>query len=287
MATFGENLRREREMRGVSLEEIADATKIGVRTLRALEADEFEKLPGGIFTRSFVRTYAKYLGLDEESIMAEFQLVAPPSAQTDLRRMSQQRPPRPKEGFRGRIAGLVIAVAMLAGGYGLYRYTHRVHKLPLPTAQPAPPVTSATGSGGASSQTGGASQVPAVEAATTNSGPGTEGAATQTSASSAPQESSTQPPAPAPTAESPLVLQVAATEKSWVAVESDGKPVTQRVMEPNEIQTFRAKFSFDVITGNAEGIILTLNGKTLDPLGHQGEVRKVHLTLHDVQNTGP
>ena len=51
MATFGENLRREREMRGVTLEEISDATKIAVRTLAALEADDFSKLPGGIFTR--------------------------------------------------------------------------------------------------------------------------------------------------------------------------------------------------------------------------------------------
>lgn len=273
MSTFGENLRREREMRGVSLEEIADATKIGVRTLRALEADEFEKLPGGIFTRSFVRTYAKYLGLDEESVMAEFQLVAPASAQTDLQRMSQQRPARPRRGSRGRVAGLLIALAMLAGGYGLYRYAHRAPKM---TPAPGPSASSLAAEAPTAQQ-------PANDA----QAPGTVAAATQSTAAPPSQVRPNLPDAPAPTAENPLVLQVAATERSWVAIESDGKPVTQRIMEPNEIQTFRAKFSFDVITGNAEGIILTLNGRTLDPLGHQGEVRKVHLTIRDVQNSGP
>jgi len=72
-----------------------------------------------------------------------------------------------------------------------------------------------------------------------------------------------------------------------VAVESDGKPVSQRIMEPNEIQTFRATTSFDVITGNAQGIVLTLNGKTLAPLGQSGEIKKVHLTLDNVQNITP
>src|SRR5439155_841481 len=63
MASFGENLRRERELRGVDLREIANATKISVRFLQALEQDRVDVLPGGIFPRSFVRQYAKYLGL--------------------------------------------------------------------------------------------------------------------------------------------------------------------------------------------------------------------------------
>ena len=61
MPAFGENLRREREMRGVSLEEISSATKISLRFLDAIEREDFSKLPGGIFSRSFIRTYARYL----------------------------------------------------------------------------------------------------------------------------------------------------------------------------------------------------------------------------------
>jgi cytoskeleton protein RodZ len=72
MASFGENLRRERELRGVSLREIADQTKIGIRLLQALEQDRIDVLPGGIFRKSFVRQYAKHLGLDAERLVAEF-----------------------------------------------------------------------------------------------------------------------------------------------------------------------------------------------------------------------
>ena len=72
MSAFGENLRREREMRGVSLAEISQATKIGARMLDAVETERFERLPGGVFNAAFVRQYARYLGLDEDRVVAEF-----------------------------------------------------------------------------------------------------------------------------------------------------------------------------------------------------------------------
>jgi cytoskeletal protein RodZ len=72
MASFGENLRRQRELRGIELREIAEATKISVRFLQALEADRIDVLPGGIFRRSFVREYARYVGLDPERMVSEF-----------------------------------------------------------------------------------------------------------------------------------------------------------------------------------------------------------------------
>ncbi len=72
MTSFGETLRRERELRGVSLREIADSTKISVRFLQALEQDRLEILPGGVFRRSFVKQYARHIGLDAERLVAEF-----------------------------------------------------------------------------------------------------------------------------------------------------------------------------------------------------------------------
>ena len=72
MSGFGDRLRREREMRGVSLEEIAESTKIGTRSLRALEQEDFEKLPGGIFNKGFVRAYARHIGLDEEQAITDY-----------------------------------------------------------------------------------------------------------------------------------------------------------------------------------------------------------------------
>ncbi len=66
MGQFGEQLRREREARGVSLEIITHATKISSHHLHALEADRFDLLPGGVFNKSIVRGYARVVGLDEE-----------------------------------------------------------------------------------------------------------------------------------------------------------------------------------------------------------------------------
>src|SRR5262245_35121546 len=72
MASFGEQLRRERELRGIGLREIADATTISVRFLQALEQDRLDVLPGGLFPRAFVKQYAKYLGLDADRLVEEF-----------------------------------------------------------------------------------------------------------------------------------------------------------------------------------------------------------------------
>src|SRR4051812_3531982 len=72
MASFGENLRRERELRGVELREMAEATKISIRFLQALEQDRVDILPGGIFPKAFVRQYARHLGLDPDRTVAEF-----------------------------------------------------------------------------------------------------------------------------------------------------------------------------------------------------------------------
>src|SRR6266853_2547202 len=94
---FGEHLRREREMRGVSLEEIAAATRISTRLLEALEQEAWGRLPGGVFNRGFVRTVARFLGLEEESLLAEYSLAkgehrTPPHAAPEL--LTQPSPAR-------------------------------------------------------------------------------------------------------------------------------------------------------------------------------------------------
>jgi cytoskeleton protein RodZ len=72
LGSFGEQLEQERTKRGVTLQDMADATKISSRMLRALETEEFDKLPGGIFNRGFVRAYARHLGIDPEIAVADF-----------------------------------------------------------------------------------------------------------------------------------------------------------------------------------------------------------------------
>jgi cytoskeletal protein RodZ len=91
MASFGENLRRERELRGVALRDIAEATKISTRFLQALEEDKVDVLPGGVFRRSFVREYAKFVGLDPERLVSEF-IFAHPDSESEAPPPKSRRP---------------------------------------------------------------------------------------------------------------------------------------------------------------------------------------------------
>ena len=287
MASFGENLQREREMRGVTLQEISAATKISVRFLQALEAEEFTKLPGGIFTRSFIRAYAKYLGLDEDRVLAEYQLVAQPRADVDLSRLVASNPEGRREASRGPILTLLLAVVLVGGGYGIFRYSRRAAEPPreisAPAQVPAPAVSSPAAGQTSAPAPAPESAQPAAEK-TSATGPTAVGPGAPTATSQTPAGLDSTITG---VAEGGLVLQVAATERAWVAVDADGKTVLQRVLNPSEIQTLKAKESFDVTTGNAQGIILTLNGETLKPMGRRGEVKSIHLTESDVKKTSP
>jgi cytoskeleton protein RodZ len=72
MASFGDRLREERERRGISLDEIAKATKVGPHLLEALERNDLASLPGGPFNKGFVRAYARHIGLDPEATVDEY-----------------------------------------------------------------------------------------------------------------------------------------------------------------------------------------------------------------------
>lgn len=315
MAGFGDNLRREREMRGITLEEISSTTKISVRFLELLEAEEFSKLPGGIFIRSFIRSYANYLGLDEEQVMAEYQLVAPPQGGEDFSRLGVTGNSANKKN-RAPVLPWIIAVILLAGGYAIFRYAHHSSEAPLSFGNP-PPVSKAVSTSAraavnapsvhppqvlAAPQADGATTAanPASSVATENPIPAdnnaaANGAAVGAKAGLTPAAKAGLTPAqtfqsnapPAPAAGNGLTLQVVATEQAWVSVKADGKTALEQVMKPNDVRTLTAKSYFDVTTGNAEGTVLTLNGVTLGPLGRRGEVKVLHLTSDSLKNPNP
>lgn len=72
LASFGEELRQQRELREITLEEIAESTKVNRRFLEALERDDFDALPGGLFTRGFIRAYAAHVGLDPDAMVTAY-----------------------------------------------------------------------------------------------------------------------------------------------------------------------------------------------------------------------
>jgi cytoskeleton protein RodZ len=304
MPAFGENLRREREMRGVSLEEISSATKISLRFLEAIEREDFSKLPGGIFSRSFIRSYARYLGLDEERVVAEYQLAAQPQVEFDLHRMAAGKSNSRRSTARTPLIATLVALVLLAASYVLFRFSPRTGETPAPSPttpvvspKPAtpPPVSVPANPGDATAVPGGnpasveaipgeASSTPAASGAKPNPLGGPSAGVNPPAHPNA--QTGNMPGAP-PAADTDLVLQVAATDRAWVAVDADGRTVLQRELKPNEVETLNAHKSFDVTTGNAQAVILTLNGETLKPLGGRGEVKSVHLTREDLKNSAP
>ena len=141
MSHFGEELRGERQRRSVSLEDIAQTTKVTVRSLQALESDAFDQLPGGILGKGIVRSYVRCLGLDENEWVSRFldasgQTVEPaPTQARDWVEFALNVSRRPGVGitdFKLRWVGVVALLLLLAGfGWIVWGYVHpRVASLP-------------------------------------------------------------------------------------------------------------------------------------------------------------
>jgi cytoskeletal protein RodZ len=133
LSTFGDELRRERELRQISLREVADSTKINLRYLEALEKNDFEDLPGGVFNRGFVRAYAQFIGVDPDAMVNAYLLEdrarngeAVAGQQTIMRGYKtarENRGPLRHEGGGSRGLWLAIgAVLVLALGGGGWFY---------------------------------------------------------------------------------------------------------------------------------------------------------------------
>lgn len=247
LASFGEELRREREIRGISLKEISDATKISKRFLEALERNDHRTLPAPVFTRGFVREYARYVGLNAEEMVNRYNFAAagddriekPPAVakypSTPVRDITPKPPP--KRGIpsafarvnRNAIATFVIVVALAGVAWWAIQFKRKEREAE--AANNLVPITTTKAA------------APAVP-----------------------------PPAPAPD-DSMLRLSVAATDASWLELEADGKTVFNATMEPGTTENFEAgeQFRFRKI-GNAAALTLTINGVRVPPLGDKGEV---------------
>ena len=137
---FGERLKREREMREVSLEELTKATRISTRFLLALENEDWEKLPGGVFGHGFVRTIARYLGLDEESLLGEYDMARGGQATAEPAKPEERIPSPPKwvPVAAVFVVFLIVIALFYAGRYGWRRYAaHRAAKQSAVSSSPA------------------------------------------------------------------------------------------------------------------------------------------------------
>lgn len=112
---FGNRMKRQREERGVSLRRIADATKLSVSALEALERNDISRLPGGIFTRAFVRSYAIEIGLDPEKTVRDFLVQFPHDSVTVGSPHAPQELDRPARRSGWTVTFVALAISVLIG----------------------------------------------------------------------------------------------------------------------------------------------------------------------------
>ena len=134
MSSFGETLKQERELRGISLREIADATNISRRFLEAIENDRLQILPGGVFRRAFIRQYASYLGLDADRVVEDFRQAHAPESKP-----STSPPVGVSEGAHPGTL-FVVALVVLAAVLSLMKLRPQDTSSPIAAAAP-PSVT--------------------------------------------------------------------------------------------------------------------------------------------------
>lgn len=241
MNDFGGKLRQARERRGITVRQIAASTKIAVAALEALERNDVSKLPGGIFSRAFVRSYAIEVGLDPEETVREFlerferEPVAaapgpPPVSDEESSFESQQR--MASVVLKLIIVSIPIIIAILY-------YTLRDRpatateppqvSAPAPAAQPLPPP---------------AAEIPAAEAA--------------------------QPEV--------MRLELRPTGSCWVSLTIDGRRVLAREMQAGEREAFDVRDTAVIDVGNAGAFAFSVNGRPGRPLGEAGQVRTARIT---------
>jgi cytoskeleton protein RodZ len=265
--TFGERLKREREMRGVTLEEIAVATRISPRFLEALENEQWDQLPGGIFNRGFIRSIARFLGLDEEALVADYAFATQgqPEVALHMETFEAKRPSRLASGVL--VLGLAAVVA--CGWLVFHRYDDIL----------APLLKSYSGSSAAENSPPVPAAVSTLEAppATTSSSQGT---VPNTSAGAS--VAVVNQPAARPGI---LELKAEAGKPTQVKIVADGTTVFSGRLTPGQSQTFQAREKFEVSANESSAILLELNGQTVPPLGPPGQAGSITLTKNDLKKT--
>jgi cytoskeletal protein RodZ len=244
---FGERLKREREMREVTMEELSKSTRISNRFLEALENEDWEKLPGGVFGHGFVRSIARYLGLDEESLLGEYDLARAEKLPPPPEKPEERIPSPPK--WLPAAVGFVVLLAVIGLFYAA-RYTwrriaaHRATQQSAPLAEPAAPAQVQPETSANSVRTGTASD---------------------------------------PSADSLLHLSVSTSAATRVRVLADNVLLLDRQLPAGETRRFSAKEQFEVTAADSSAVLLEMNGKAMPPVGSPGASGRIVLTKDDLR----
>ncbi|MBN2408389.1 MAG: helix-turn-helix domain-containing protein [Candidatus Aminicenantes bacterium] len=234
MASLGQELQRERELRGISLQEIADSTRISLRFLQAVEEDRLDRIPGAFFVRAILRSYARGIGIDEHQVLNKYQemqaFAEPDQDKNDASK--RKRPPRsPVFSWRWLILGVGAAV-VIALGLVLFSLFSGPPEEPPALMETSLPASVPVG---------------VVEP------PGSAGIVVEEIKG--------------------LLLQVDFSEETWLQIYADGESIWDGIKTPGESLEVTARREVRLSVGNAGGLRLTINGQQAKPFGPRGAVR--------------
>jgi cytoskeleton protein RodZ len=276
---FGSILKVAREKRGVTLRYISSVTKISVAALEALERNDISRLPGGIFSRSFVRSYALEVGLDPDETIERFIAQFPEAAPAPGHAQAEQQEEEEEHDSNQQTAAtfvrlIVISVPVVAGLLYLGTMTRRSAPPSAPEPDRAEPVAAAPV---AAAPPAVATSVPSVSSRSTTPAP------ERSTAAAAP----TSPPAaPGGTAgvgvtaadSDRVTVAVVARAPCWVSAIVDGERVVSRQFQTGERMAFEFGRSVVLTAGDAAALAVTINGEEARPLGSAGQVVTARVT---------
>ena len=247
MANFGDSFKKARESRGLSVAQIADETRISTRFLEAIENEDFQLLPGGIFNRGFIRTYAARVGLNADAAVKEYEQLL--NVQQPEPSISPNTPPpnnsTPRKNY------YPVAVGVLALAIIIFYAVTRETRPPVPVTSETPVAVT-------------------QEAASTPLTPAVSAAAE---------------PQPAPVPTKAITLDIQATDQTWIKVKADGTNVSPgEILEPGMTRHFNADTSLNLVVGNAGGLNLKLNDQAVKAIGKTGQVREILVTPENLKN---
>jgi cytoskeleton protein RodZ len=260
---FGDELRRERELRDVTREQLALVTKVSVRQIEALEKGRFEILPALVFSRGFVRSIALHLGLDAERTVAAYRHVwehwesgrseeAPARGPLRPRGALQAGAPRRTVAASTTIRAVAVAAALaVVTGIAV-----------LVKSRPTEPRRAAAAPARPESGPASLALPPSVAAATV------------ALPADAPPPGRTPAGSSAAERPGPSTLSLSFRDDCWTEVRVDGKVVARELFPKGATREFTGGRTFTLTLGNAGAVEVTLDGKTLPPVGGQGEVVK-------------
>jgi cytoskeletal protein RodZ len=267
MNSVGRILRSARERQGRAVAEVADELCLTQQYLRAIEDDDVNSLPGVFFYKNFVKQYAAIVGVKEAEIRPGIEALTAVAEEPALPGTLAQPPVRPRDPivadsnrryFASARMGLSIfgLAAVLLACSGFYAWWSRPAQAAAARPRPLPVVaqSSALPVSQPAPQTSQPAETPTVQV--------TAETQTQTTVDGINQ----------------VVLNLSATEKTWLSITSEGKHLFSGFLEPSQTKTLTGVEAARMTVGNAGGIEVRLNGKPIGPIGKSGQVRVVVFT---------